>query len=234
MKKTVTAILAAVLALSFMLTACSKGGETSGDNSTGGTSSTAGTTSGNADSIDTTKPHMKDGKAIYPNVPDYNEYFSTEFRYEEGMERIELGHERLTKITGVDVESAIDGAIEKYGKYFLDYIPDYVLKAAVRPLDGGPVLRQEKGNITGVTDDAVAQVNEFLKGNSKELLDIEDPEQNVAAFAVAAMLFHENADKADLWRLIEAFVNTCCYNDEAEGKELAGFALYSTLMEFIL
>ena len=241
MKKTILAILAAVLALSLMLTACSKGGETSGDNSTGGTSSTAGTTSGGADSIDTTKPYMKDGKLVFPNVPNYNEYFSKDFRYEEGMEIIRNEHDKLTKVTGgvtgVDIPTAINGAIEKYGKYFLDYIPDYILMGAVHPmLTGTPLLRQESGNVTAITDDALAKANKFLTDNGFDALDAKDPEQNIAAFAVAALLFHNGEEKtyADEWFLIDAFGNACHNSDEKEKINYYESELLSRYMKFLV
>ena len=210
MKKTISVILVAVLVFSLMLTACNKGG----DNSTTGKSSTAGTSG--AESIDTTVPHMKDGKPVYPNVPDYNEVFVKEPDAEIET-HIDGQNEVLSRKTGVDIESVVDSAIQNYGKYFLDYIPGCVVRLAVMPV--AHTATQSENNVTGITDDALAKANKFLTDNGEQALDATDPEQNIAAFAVAALLFcdKEIEERSDCKALSYAF-SIAIYGDQVEEK----------------
>ena len=229
MKKTILAILAAAIALSLMLTACSKGGETSGDNSTGGTSSTAGTTSGNADS---TTPNNKDGKPVYPNMPtDYSflEIFEPLDNSQEGKDMINAVNEALSRVIKIEVAPVIDGAIQKYGKYFLDYIPAHALMPAVCWIGGEKV--QSENNVTGITDNALAKANKFLKENGIEELDGTDPEQNIAALAVAAMLLFEK-DASGGPNCVYDLANACC-EDVPDRKTIYIGTLSSTYHNLI-
>jgi len=237
--KKIIPVISLSLSASIFLTSCSfKIPDLTSFGKSSGTPASSGQSEGpNSTESTTSTPGKQNGKLVFPNMPDYNGYFdfeATEYS-EEGRKVISEEHEFLTGMIGTDIPAAINGAIEKYGKHFLDYIPEYALKAAVRPMTGEPFLRQKiEGNVTGITDDALSKVNKFLGENDLEPLDAKDPEQNVAAFAIAAMLLHKGTGEIGMVDgLAEAFTDACCNSDETRAKELAKNTLYAIYLHFL-
>ena len=213
----------AALLLAAALTSCScsrQPVQSTPSSSTGSVASNQSEVSSPAESTASTP-----GKITYPNVPDYNEIFVKEPDQETDA-HIASEHETLSRKTGVDVPVAVDGAIEKYGKYFRPNIPAYVLKLAVRPA-AHIIATQYEYNVCGITDEALLKANEFLETNGQEPMDIKDPEQNIAAFAIAAMLFYKEDAEGQgyphiTYDLAYAFASAL-FNSENPAERGAGY-----------
>jgi len=208
-KRMIAIILTAVLALSLMLTACNKGGDNpTGDNSTPGTSSTPeGTgTPGGSSTPDTSAPQATPKY----KMPSYDKEHKTFIDNEIA---------RLGGIAKIDIENVLDKAYEKYGQYLNVNISKDAVKAGIINRDMSPYVhgKAPEINITGISPNAVAKVNDFLVNNGKEPIGITDPallkahnellagmhmepvpailtpEENITAFWLAASLYYDPA-----------------------------------------
>jgi|GEM_PF-5628535 len=222
--KKIFSVLLLVWAAALLLTACKSNPESPASS---GHSEGAGSAESASSAAEPLNPP---GKLVFPNVPDYNKFFKITEESEKSVQSTGRNQKTLSEMTGLDIPAVVDSVIEKYGKYFLDYIPDYILKIAIAPRMGLPGLKQEEGNVSGITDDAAAKANEFLGNNGIEPLDIKDPEQNIAAFAIAAMLLHEK-NEPDRYMLAVAFADAC-YEDDEINETAKKVTLYEFVAQF--
>jgi len=187
-KRTIALLLAAVLMLSLMLTACKKSGDNpTGDNSTPGTSSTPGA-SGNGDSTPTTSgtntPAKKNFAWLEPGKYDTEKkvYVDEQIAYIGGDE--------------VDIDKLILEAFTEYNEYINENI---TLESVRTAIVVSRVTTEHKGNknLTKMPQSSLTKVNDYLKSNGAEPLDSTNYKQDIAALAIAASLsFVSNWDNA--------------------------------------
>ena len=222
-KRTIAIILAKVLLLSLMLTACGKSGDNpTGDNSTPGTSSTPG---GTSDGSNTPKPTETPKYKMPPYDKEYKAFL------DNNIASIgEIDGQRLD----IDLDNTLDKIYEKYSQY----LNVNISKDAVKIMIGNRTLstyvhgmgKMAVLNITGISPDTITKANDFLVSKGEKPLGITDPdslkthnemlagirmepvsailtpEENITAFWLAASLFYD----PDLEILKE--INIPCYD----------------------
>ena len=177
-KRAIALLLAAVLALSLMLTACNKGGDNpTGDNATPGTSSSPeGTASGG----DATPGNTNTTPKTWLDPSKYDTEKKTR------IDEISANAQTKADKIDVDINSAIEGAFAEYGEYFDGRITCEAVRTAIALRLEGEQL--EKSNISRIKNEPFNQASDFIVGKGKQALDITDPVQNIAAFAIATTL----------------------------------------------
>lgn len=194
--RTWTAILAA-LALSLLLTACGKSGDTTptGDNTTPGVIDTqtpntrldnateSDNTSGTADSTPSGTSEMPEEieESKY-KMPPYDEAWKAE---------IDEHIAAFNNASGIDIENILDKVYEKYRKYLNVNMTKDVIRIGIVTGTGSSYYKSFGGNETGISPDAMKKVNDFLAANGEGELDSGISEQNIAALWIAASLYYD-------------------------------------------
>jgi hypothetical protein len=187
--KLTAALLAVLLSIAMLLTAC-KGSDTpSGNESTGGSTATP-TTSETAtpevtESATTPEASETPTTGNAPTWADPSTYDTEKKPFVD--EWIEKANGKIS----IDIDCVITQAFEKYGEYFNENItPESVRTAVAMIIAATPKLTTAE-NISALPTNSVQKANDFLAEKGKAKLDITDPTQNIAALAIAASLFYE-------------------------------------------
>jgi len=93
-------------------------------------------------------------------------------------------------IAGISIDGAIESAYQKYGSYLNDNITKDAIRVGMAIAAGAPFY-DENGNISGISSNALKDVNDFLSSNNGAALDKTDPEQSIAALWLAASLYYD-------------------------------------------
>lgn len=196
--RTITILLAAVLALSLLLTACNSGGDTTptGGNTTSGSQTTPDATDPSTDAA--TEPDNTPSEAE-SSSPDTNEA-PTEIQepkynmppYDEAQ-KAELDEyiTHFNSVGGIDIENVINEVYEKYGEYINVNITKDAIRVGIITGDYSAYYKSDGSNLTGISPNALKKVNDFLADNGEEELDSEVPEQNIAVLWLAASLYYD-------------------------------------------
>jgi len=96
----------------------------------------------------------------------------------------------LGDVAGISIDDAIESAYQKYGSYLNDNITKDAIRVGMAITAGTPFY-DKNGNISGISSNALKDVNDLLASNDEAALDKNDPEQSIAALWLAASLYYD-------------------------------------------
>jgi len=125
------------------------------------------------------------------DMPDFTGYYDVSLSPQHAG-YLDDNMRRLDALMMLDAAAALEGAIEAYGAVFSQKLPKDVLVCA---LGINAVLfdisRHDSQNLCGLTQEAMDAVDMFLEKQGASVFDYTNPEQNIAAFAIAAILNYQ-------------------------------------------
>lgn len=115
---------------------------------------------------------------------------------EEEVAKREEDLAMFNQLGGISVEDAIDEAYEKYGRYLNENISKHCVRIGITTYLSWNDPKSD--NLCVISPAASKIVNELLKDNGEDTLNISDPKQNIAILWLAASLYYD-PDFVDQW-----------------------------------
>jgi len=146
----------------------------------------------------------------------------------ETKEMIDAVINLLSENEEIDVNKTIKGVYEEYSEFLNEDINEDALKVALTLRAGSYA---SIANLSGISNNALIKVNDFLESKGLNPLDIKNTAENIKAFLLAASLFYDpNGSWSPYKNLGTAFANARSEDGQLDSMYISQFiGTYMTL-----